>query len=277
MRFWYQDLNKDEKRKRLFYFRGSVGSNKRDWFRYEFASGPSCKLRISDDDGALAFSFGLIFFTLYLTLFQLGTPKFMLGRGTGFYWYEWELWWECNQLKWESSSSDPWWRKGAIHFDEIFLGKAELIRDRWTSSENIEFELGGKKFVMDSIKWEKWRRFRRHIPYILYHRDSFHVDMEIKNPPLYSGKGENSWDCGDVGTYGLSMVWKHLPPSWNNRIECSKLAVDEYVKNVLNYAKRYGGSTSERGVNKESEYKYIGIIPHKQDSEKGAVSDDNGN
>lgn len=266
MRYWFQNLNDNPNNKKLFYFRGSVGSDFNDWFRYELCSGFSFRLGIQDSEGAIGISIGFLFFTIYLTLYKVGTPKFLKDKYCNIYWYECAIWWHFLAKKWESSSSDPWWMSGSFHVDDFFLGKSELIRDRWISVENIEFKMGENLFNMDSIKWEKWRRFRRHIPYSLYHKDAIHVEMNIKKPPLYSGKGENSWDCGDDGTYGLSMDWKYLKPTWENKNECARLAIDYYVESVLKNAKRYGGSSSDRGINKNSIYKFIGIKPYTVES-----------
>lgn len=79
---------------------------------------------------------------------------------------------------------------------------------------------------------------------------------------MRSGKGENSWDCDDDGTYGLYCCWdKSLPiPTWQNTEECLELAVNMYVKGVLKDARRYGTTDKEnRGFNLEDVYTYIGI------------------
>lgn len=275
MHFWFQNLNKEHRKKRLFYFRGSVGRAwDKVWFKYELSSGPALRLQYDHGDGGDAesqLSLGLLFFTLYLTFFL---PKRFYfhekhvatwdnnrefttvdARTYGFYLYDWAIVWRFHAKPDESNSKDPWWMHQYIHLDDIFLGRRDRCDDALTKAENVEFWLGDKKFVMNKITWTRWRFFRRHIPYSLYHRTIINVNMEIKDPPVHQGKGENSWDCGDDGTYGISRPWEYELPNWSNRDAMARKAIEVYVEHVARDVKRYGTSKSERGVSKDEIYK----------------------
>ncbi len=281
MRFWFQNLNKDGHSKRWFNFRGSIGSELRRFFSYEIASGRALKLNYchgecGDASNSSQLTIGLIFFTAYIT-FELPSKfyfrkrcvatwdndsEFFLieGRQYGFYFYEWAFVWSFHSKINESSSRDPWWMSQYIHIDDLFLGRRERLEDQLLSEENIHFKIGGKNFVMNSIKWKRNRSFRRFIPYSLYHRTWYSVQMKIEKPPMRAGKGENSWDCGDDGCFGMSGPWDGQVPGWKNRDECVRAAVEYYVKSVLKDAKRYGAGDGENGIKSDDSFEFIGRV-----------------
>lgn len=258
---WFQNLNKEYSDKQLFYFRGALGPDyKRQWFKYELSSGFAFRLKFKICPyNALKLTLGLFFFTAYLTI-----PFFSFKRWikepleTGFYFYDWAFVWSCMKTDNEGwSSRDPWWKDIYFHIDDFFLGKMETLTDRLLDAEGIKFKLGGKNFTMDAITWECRRQFRRYIPYVLWHRTFEAVDMKIKDPPMRSGKGESSYDCGDDGSFGLSCQWKGTKPTWANKSKCAREAVECYAQHVLEAAARYGGSKSERGVNKNDKLEFV--------------------
>ncbi len=283
MRHWFQNLKKEDKDKRWFHFRGSVyfGEKERRSFDYSFASGPALSLKYthgSGDEYKSLIVIGALFFTMYFTFYlpkrfyfqkkciatwdkENPNREFYLcqGRKFGFYLYDWAFVWSFYEKEHESSTRDPWWMSQYIHIDEIFLGKMEAIKDDLQSEENIYFMLGDKEFKMDSISWHRWRRFRRFIPYSLYHKTTLSLELKITRPPVRAGKGENSWDCGDDGTYGMSTHWPHPIPGWTNRDAHIKQAIEIYVESVMRDVKRYGRSRDpRRGVAREDVFKYIG-------------------
>jgi len=286
---FFQNLN--ESKKKLFHFRGAFA---RDYnsriFSYEVYTGPALKLKYQhgeaeDLDASSRLTIGLFFITVCLSFYLPDSWYFkrkcvatwdngrefyiVRGREYGFYFYNWAFVWSWHNKINESSAKDPWWMRQYIHLDELIIGKLERLEDSLIEAENIWFKLGDKEFVMDSIKWERNRSFRRFIPYSLFHRTWYSVKMDIKKPPMVSGKGENSWDCGDDGTFGLSAPWRFdIIPNWTNRQECIRLAIQYYVDGVLKDAFRYGGSSSERGVNRDSVYSYIGTKPTEQEGGK---------
>lgn len=282
MHFWFQNLN--DSGNRAFYFRGSVSVKRRLGIHYEFASGPALKVQYqhgeAGDAGASSqLTLGLLFFTVYLTFplpeswyFQkkcVATWKnppeeFYLidGRVYGFYVYQWAIVWSWHQKVHESSSREPWYRHFYFHVDDFFLGKMELTQDvELVSSENVRFKIGEKEFVMDSIKWIKRSRFRRYIPYSLWNQKWISVEMKIDKPPMRAGKGENSWDLDDDGSFGLYMSWEHERPTYQNREAMNRLAIGEYVRSAKKDAKKYGSGSSERSIRADDLFEYLGTLP----------------
>lgn len=273
---WFQDLREDAKHK-LFFFRGSIGkSYDKQWFKYELCSGPSFKIKYqhghhSNSESMLVL--GLFFFTIYLTFFLPNswywrrkytnptsgrTATFIDDREYGFAIYNWSFVWSWHLKPMEYSYKDPWWMHFTIHFDELLLGRRETLEQRLVEVSDIYFMLGEKEFKIDKASFTKRSGFRRHIPFSLYHKQWYAVDISVERPPQYSGKGENSWDCGDDGIYGIFQEWKGTTPSFGVTNTLAQEVADYYVSGVLKNAKRYGGSSSERGISSDSVYKYIG-------------------
>ena len=278
MRHWFQNLNDDGKK--WFEFRGSFMNNQgKEFLRYSFWSGKALRLNFQhgnacDFSESSQIGIGLFFFTAYFTFYL---PSFMYpkvkrvatwdnnkvyyaidAREYGFYFYEWALVWKFHANPDCSSRTDPWWMHQYIHLDELVFGRRERLEDKVTEIGDIYFKLGSKEFKIDSIEWKRNRSFRQFIPYILYHKTWYSLELKINNPPQYSGKGENDWDCGDDGTYGLYCGWDGPVPGWDNRQDLARLATDKYVAGVLKDAKRYGGSQSDMGINSKDVYEYVG-------------------
>lgn len=267
---WFQNLNKEFGNRQLFYFRGALGPDyKRQWFKYELSSGFAFRLKVKVYPyHKLSLSLGLLFFTAYLTI-----PFFSFKRWikepleTGFYFYHWSFIWDWMDEEWGNGRqpTDAWWKHIYFHIDDFFLGEMEMLEDTLLDADNIKFKLGGKDFVMDSIEWSRRRQFRRYIPYVLWHHSFETVNMKIKDPPMRSGKGENSYDCGDDGSFGLSCQWKGTKPTWSNKSKCAREAVAHYAQHVLEAAAKYGGSKSERGINKNGKLEFvIGLDSHEE-------------
>lgn len=282
MHLWFQNLNDDGRR--WFHFRGSVGRAwDKKWFRYSFASGLALKFQYQhgeadDGENSSQLTLGLLFFTVYLTFWLpsrwyfkrkcIATwendKEFWLvdGRIYGFYFYHWSLVWHWHQKVHESSGREKWYRHFYFHIDDFFLGRTRLVNDvDLVNSENVQFKIGEKTFTMNSIKWIRKGRFRSHIPYSLWHREWVSVEMKIDKPPMRAGKGENSWDLDDDGSFGLYMTWPHERPTWNNREAMNRLAIADYVESALKDAKKYGRGSGERGIRATDLFEYIGIQP----------------
>lgn len=271
MRFWFQNLNKNGGR--MFYFRGYIGK-----LRYEFASGPSIRLELNhgtiSSDAETTISIGLFFVTVYLSL---PLPKkwylsrkciatwddnreFTLtdSRRYGFYFHDWAFVWSFHQKVGESSSQDPWWMRQYIHIDDLFLGRTEYMTRDIYDAEKISFKIGDKEFVMDSIRWFDATWFRRHIPICWLEQKQVRVEMKISKPPMRAGKGENSWDCGDDGVFGVTQNWKHARPTWDNKVEMIRLAISDYAQRALKDAKRYGSGGGEHGIRFTDQFEFVG-------------------
>lgn len=262
---WFQNLKKEDNEKRLFHFRGAFGpSYDRKWLEYELCSGLECRFKFTIKPYRSAkLSIGLLFFAAYLTF-----PFFSFARWikekktTGFYFHDWALVWAFMENEWGNGSSnrDPWWKRFYFHIDDFFLGKREALTDDLVDIENVAFKIGGKDFKMNSVSWHRKRSFRRFIPYALFHRTWLRVEMKIDKPPMRAGKGENSYDCDDDGSFGLYTNWPHEAPSYLTRDADAQKAIDIYVENIKQDAKRYGSGAGERGIKSSDVYEYVGPI-----------------
>lgn len=265
-RHWFQNLKKENKSSKLFHFRGCVytKNNRNELIHYEFSSGPALRFEFKISPyPRLSLSLGLIFFKAYLTLpfFKFNIKE---SLNSGFCFYENALVWSWMKKEWECGArGGQWYKSFYFHIDDFVLGKSERLENEIAAVDDIYFKLGDKEFKINKIKWEKNRSFRRHIPYTLFHKTWYSLNIKIDKPPMHSGKGENSWDCGDDGTYGLSCAWKHAPPTWkyDDVKFAAEIATSIYVEGVLKDAKRYGGSSSATGINSKDVYEYIGLKP----------------
>lgn len=96
----------------------------------------------------------------------------------------------------------------------------------------IVVELDGRRYE-GTWSLEHWQttRDRWPWPYAVW----VGSDIRMPHPPQFAGKGENSWDCGDDGIYGMG-----------SRATSPAEAVGEYVKAVLQSRERYGMPSPER-------------------------------
>jgi len=62
--------------------------------------------------------------------------------------------------------------------------------------------------------------------------------IDVEHPPAFSGKGENSWDCGDDGIFGCGS--KSLTPAG---------AIGDYIKSVMQARERYGPASDPDAFN----------------------------
>ena len=264
---------------RLFHHAWSGLAGMFRGFRLEVWSGPTLRLEFQrgeagDGGNECSLCIGAGFFTASL---RFPVPEWMLlkrkciatwdnnrefwlvdGRKYGFYFHEWAFVRSWHAKIHESSSSDPWWMHQYIRLDDLVLGERESVRRELQRERDIWFRLGDKEFKVNRIKWERSKTFRTRIPFALWHRTRYHVEVRIDKPPMRSGKGENSWDCGDDGSFAMSAPWEGPVPRWDSLAEITPLAVAMYVEGVLKDAKRYGGSRGERGISANDKYEYIG-------------------
>lgn len=196
--------------------------------------------------------------------------KSVVHREFGFYIYEvWTLVMHWNNKAWETDSRDPWYYHVRLNLPDMLFGRMERLENKCSeSSQPVYFQLGKKVFKLDSIYVERNRAFRTRIPFALWHKTYYTANIECKQPPMRSGKGENSWDCGDDGTYGLSCLYEGPEISWDNRMKVFRWCCDKYVAGVLRDADRYGGSRSERGIKRDDNYRYLGY-PKMEEKREG--------
>jgi hypothetical protein len=272
LHWFFQNLN--ESGKRLWEFRGSFTVGKVT-FTYSSWSGNRFALGFNSSNGdgdRWSFDFGLIFFTIILGIESRYLGKFGLtparydkdgefiyspDKDLSIRIFDWAIWIHVWEGTYDSKRGD---RKYHLNFLDTLFGRVEVIKDDLISTGNIVFKIGEVEFLMNSIAWYRYRRFRRFIPYSIYHSSSISVDLKIDKPPMRRGKGENSWDCDDDGSFGLHGPWNYEMPTWKNREQCAELAVKYYVDHCMRDTKKYGSTSGPNGVKHDAKFTYIGIV-----------------
>ena len=239
MRFHWQNLN-DKKRGRqglgLIHGRAwfSLGETTLHWewhlwsksFRFGFDFGGNW----GDDDVMWSFAVPPVSFYFGISLpFRSRLKRFLPKepRECRIAIHNWALWinpWS-NPLEWKSR--DPWWRKGkTIHIDDLLLGKQKYAKTEVKPPQRIEIELDRR--VYHGIAKFEHSRWKRPL-WFAHERDSTWVEMDRGHGLPHSGKGENSWDCGDDALCGWGVDGHDVPK-----------AIGHGIESVLNYRKKYG-------------------------------------
>lgn len=126
--------------------------------------------------------------------------------------HSWEIWWNVWMDPGEWKSVDPWYRRGNTHFQRWFLG--QHIVD-WVPIDTRGYLL---PFLEGnySVLVEQKHRFDRYSRWYMRWYQRKMISWEIKAgyhdgkvfvvvPVPHEGKGENSWDLGEDGTFSLSF------------------------------------------------------------------------
>ncbi len=123
----------------------------------------------------------------------------------------------------EWSSKDAWWVRGVrVDLKDLFFGRMRC--DRAILEENIPVVIPMPEGVYQGvIRRERWTRKRSR----WFGETQESVWLEIPKGIPHAGKGENSWDCGDDGLFGIG----------GDNVED---AIANAVRSVLRDRRRYG-------------------------------------
>lgn len=115
--------------------------------------------------------------------------------------FDWRIWislWDDAE-NW--SADDPWWWQFTITPLDILLGRERhKIRDIERGEIVVPMPEGNYQAryrVFESV----WRRVRWP-----WQKQVIRTDIELEQAIPFSGKGENSWDCGDDGLWGATVA-----------------------------------------------------------------------
>lgn len=107
---------------------------------------------------------------------------------------------------WWSIWSDPWgderrwskFRRGSFHFDDYFLGRSVCSTEQLEEKE-LEIPMPEKPY-MATVKLVRytWKRPQ------WFAKRMIRAEIDIPGGIPFEGKGENSWDCGIDGTFGMT-------------------------------------------------------------------------
>lgn len=173
--------------------------------------------------------------TSWFPSYESGTYGRLPGeRAFKIYWFEWALWWNFWMPEDEWNSTDPKWRRGSIHFDDLILGKRTV---RWEPIDRARFYLPFfegcyQVVVTKKLLIEKWPRW--------FTRKSVSFEVEAPTGIPHEGKGENSYDQGEDSTYAMSFHSRGLPRRYDT--SCFDAAM-YFWTSCMETRKRYGSAT----------------------------------
>ncbi len=176
-----------------------------------------------DEDGTAHIGAGL--FSVYISSncwrrnYRKGSRELSLRFHGGSLW--WNLW--TDRDGW--SSKTPKWRNGNFNFVDFALGRSKcdhtLIEER-----NVLVPMPERAYQatakLEAWVWKRPRWFAKRLN---------RVTIDIPGGIPKAGKGENSWDCGDDATFGLTTG------------ECNSIpdGVGKLVTMMLKDRVKYGG------------------------------------
>jgi len=135
------------------------------------------------------------------------------------------LWWNFWTDLHEWSSRTPKWRQGSWHPIDTFLGRAKYSKEVLAEEPVVIPLPEGPREATASTALATWKR-----PRWVKHQRYF-VDIEIPRGAPFPGKGENSWDMGEDGIFGMATEGRSV-----------EKAIARVVERVLENRRRYGGS-----------------------------------
>jgi hypothetical protein len=113
--------------------------------------------------------------------------------------HNWTIWF-TPWGKWgEWSRADPWWVRGVSwNIQDFALGRVQYTQE--TIGDPLDVSIPMPEGVYRAVftpQRQTWKRPR----WFSQVRESF--DIQIPKGIPFAGKGENSWDCGDDGLFGM--------------------------------------------------------------------------
>lgn len=178
-----------------------------------------------DDERGLGFSIALPPVALWL---HIGLPFLHIreSRTIQISIHSFALWWTMWRDPMGGWSSDvPKWREGSFHFNDFLLGKSKCST-KVLEERNIIVPMPEGPYPAEAklveYSWSRSRWFTKRLK---------RVQIEIAKGIPHAGKGENSWDCGDDATFGITTGECHSIPE----------GVGILVGSVLHSRVRYGG------------------------------------
>lgn len=142
--------------------------------------------------------------------------KYTNGRTIGLSIHSGSIWVSLWDDPMESRGKDPWWWHFTITPMDILFGKAK--HSETTEQEgNCVVTMPEKDYAGTyKIFWSYWKR-----PFSPFVKKLRRISVEIPEGIPIPGKGENSWDCDDDATFGVTMP---LPEHQNIHDACKQIA-----------------------------------------------------
>lgn len=197
----------------------------------------SVQLGLADYDHAISAHVCLYLFSLYVTLDWFRAERWLRqmtkrkgeqfgnGRTIGISWFDErlsvDLW--NDPMEWQSS--DPKWWHFSIAPADILLGKRKYS-ERPLSVDTRFLTLPERSYPVEiKLKEAMWKRARWPFPAKIVR-----AEMNVVGGVPVPGKGENSWDCGEDATFGITCPANTFDE-----------ALSAYYSSVMRSRERHGG------------------------------------
>jgi hypothetical protein len=151
--------------------------------------------------------------------------------------HDWALWWQFWTSPHEWSSKTPKWRQGSFQFLDVLLGQYDHGVEILAAPRDVLIPMPEGAY-RGTLKVERATWTRRRWPWWPLTRTRLYREIHVEDGIPYSGKGENSWDCGEDGLMSTSF-------------ECGsdEEAIGLFAARVMEYRKRRGDAPDYgRGV-----------------------------
>lgn len=113
--------------------------------------------------------------------------------------FDWKLWINPWSKSMEHVSADPWWVRGVtVDFKRIVIGETAYICEQTAPTFTVQIPMPEGFYAAEFTPQRQTWKPRRWFATV---RKSF--DINIPKGIPFAGKGENSWDCGDDGLFGM--------------------------------------------------------------------------
>ncbi len=143
--------------------------------------------------------------------------------------HDWTLWWTVWRDNSSWSSSTPRWREGNFCLPDFLLGRPAYSERVLKRAETVIPMAEASYPATVELRDDTWKRPR------WFSKRLLRATVNIPKGVPFPGKGENSYDCGQDATFGLSCC--------ASTVEGAVAAV---VESVLRSRRRYGGSVDWR-------------------------------
>lgn len=218
--------------------------------------------RICDDRRSLKLHLGIPLMCMhYVTLrwrHDVWFARFLRGKYSSDLIYGLSITKESISWEWAQDSM-AWSSDGSTGFHWIYLWDNLLERaqkiEQFSFTTTAKFTMPGRgsrpasEHVMEVTYRQTFWHYRRWWNRRNNHT-TYYADINFSNPnkpPAFSGKGENSWDCGDDGIWGCSIA---IPPALGiafaeirhkaERQAIIDAAIAGYIEKVQQNRQRYG-------------------------------------
>lgn len=160
------------------------------------------------------------------------------GRKYGITFHDKAVWWDWHAKELEWSSRDPKWMHGSWHPLDTFLGRmkyAEGVPEVYHRKIRFPERTYELEIKLKNDRW--WRpRWPLWPCRTMLRRCDIKVLTEGGIP--VPGKGENSWDCGDDATHGISGPANNLKEAMDMIFESIKNTREKYGSGLYMYEKK---------------------------------------